>query len=122
MGLAAAAAVLCLLVRRWQPDMAGVTAAVAGCILLLGALENLQGLQELLQRLTELGGLHEGYLTMLLKVLGMSYATELAAQTCEDLGENGLALKAGMAGRLCMFAVIAPLLLDLLDMIIALIP
>ena len=85
-------------------------------------MENLQGLQGLLARLTELGGLHEGYLTMLLKVLGMSYATELAAQTCEELGESGLALKAGMAGRLCMFAVIAPLLLDLLDMIVALIP
>lgn len=122
MGLAAAAAALCLVVRRWQPDMAGVTASVAGCILLLGALENLEGLRGLLDRLTELGGLRADYLTMLLKVLGMSYATELAAQTCEDLGENGLALKAGMAGRLCMFAAIAPMLLDLLDMIMGLIP
>lgn len=122
MGLAVAAAVLCMAVRRWQPEIAGVLAAVAGGILLLGALEHMDGPGALLDRLSALGGLHTGYLTMLMKVLGMSYATELAAQTCEDLGEKGLALKVGMAGKLCMFGIIAPVLLDLLEMIVGLVP
>lgn len=122
LGLAVAAAVLCMAVRRWQPDMAGVLAAVAGGILLLGALESMEGIAGLLERLSTLGGLHADYLSMLMKVLGMSYATELAAQTCEDLGEKGLALKVGMTGKLCMFGVIAPVLLDLLEMIIGLVP
>lgn len=122
LGLAVAAAVMCMVVRRWQPDLAGVLAAVAGGILLLGALESMDGLQSLMDRLSALGGLHQGYLSSLMKVLGMSYATELAAQTCEDLGEKGLALKVGLAGKLCMFAVIAPMLLELLETIVGLVP
>lgn len=122
LGMAVAAAVLCLLVRRWQPDMAGVLAAVAGGILLLGALERLEGAAGLLERLGALGGLHADYLSMLLKVLGMSYATELAAQTCEDLGEKGLALKVNIAGKICIFGVVAPMLLELLEKIVGLVP
>ncbi len=122
LGLAVAAAVLCLLVRRWQPDMAGVLAAVAGGILLLGALEQLEGISGLLERLGALGGLHSDYLRLLLKVLGMSYATEMAAQTCEDLGEKSLALKVDMAGRICIFGVVAPMLLELLERIVGLVP
>ncbi|MBE5793802.1 MAG: hypothetical protein E7323_03870 [Clostridiales bacterium] len=122
LGLAVAAAVLCLVVRRLAPEAAGVLAVIAGGILLMGALESVSGLQSLLDRLAALGGLNKEYLSLLMKVLGMSYATDLAAQTCEDLGEKGLALKVGMVGKWCMFGVIAPMLLDLLEMIVGLVP
>lgn len=122
LGLAVAAAVMCMLVRRLEPGMAGLLAAVAGGILLLGALESMAGLQSLMDRLAAIGGLNQEYLALLMKVLGMSYAADLAAQTCEDLGENGLAQKVGLAGKWCMFGVIAPMLLDLLEMIVNLVP
>ncbi|MBQ8151030.1 MAG: hypothetical protein IJ041_11000 [Clostridia bacterium] len=122
LGLAVAAAVMCMLVRRLEPGMAGLLAAVAGGILLLGALESMAGLQSLMDRLATIGGLNQEYLALLMKVLGMSYAADLAAQTCEDLGENGLAQKVGLAGKRCMFGVIAPMLLDLLEMIVNLVP
>ena len=122
LGLAVAAAVLCLVVRRLAPEAAGVLAVIAGGILLMGALESVSGLQSLLDRLAALGGLNKEYLSLLMKVLGMSYATDLAAQTCEDLGEKGLALKVRMVGKWCMFGVIAPMLLDLLEMIVGLVP
>lgn len=121
-GLAVAAAVMCMVVRRLEPELAGILAVIAGGILLVGALESVTGLQSLLDRLATMGGLNQDYLALLMKVLGMSYATDLAAQTCEDLGEKGLALKVGMAGKWCMFGVIAPMLLDLLEMIVGLVP
>lgn len=122
MGLAVAAAVLCMVVRAQQPQLAGVCAIAAGLMLIAAALDNLQSVQQVFARLSALGGLEEGYLGTLLKVLGLSYASELASQTCEDLGEGGLALKVGLAGKLCVFAVTAPLLLELLEMILELVP
>ena len=117
-----AAAVLCMVVRVQQPQMAGLCAMAAGLMLLLSALESLNGIQDVLTRLTALGGLNETYLSTLLKVLGISYAAELAAQTCTDLGESGLALKVGLAGKLCVFSMTAPLLIDMLEMILELVP
>ena len=122
MGLAVAAAIVCMVVRVQQPQLAGLCAMAAGCILLLWALENLRDVGAMLSRLTALGGLKDGYLETLLKVLGVSYASELAAQACTDLGEGGLAFKVGLAGKLCVFSMTAPLLMEMLEMILELVP
>lgn len=122
MGLAVAAAVLCMVVRVEQPQMASLCALAAGVMLLTAALESIASVQSLLTRLTLLGGLQEGYLGVLLKVLGISYASELAAQTCADMGEGGLSMKVALVGKLCVFSITAPMLLSLLEMILELVP
>ena len=122
MGLAVTAAVLCLLVRQQQPQLGGLCAAAAGVMLLLAALEQLADVREVFARLTGMAGIEEGYLNTLVKVLGVSYVAELAAQTCQDLGEGGLALKVGLVGKLCGFTLTAPMLLSLLEMILELTP
>lgn len=122
MGFAVAAAILCMVLRVQQPEMARLCALAAGVMLLLSALENLTGLKEILSRLTVLGGMEEGYLQTLVKVLGISYTAEIAAQTCLELGERGLAFQVSLAGKLCVFALTAPLLLEMLEMILELVP
>lgn len=120
--MAIASAVLCMVVRTWQPQMAGLCAAASGLILVISALEGIGDLQRVFARLTALGGLKEGYLNTLLKVLGVSYASEMASQLCEDLGEAGLSRKVELAGKLSVFGLTAPLLMTLLEMILELAP
>ena len=102
--------------------LGGLCAAAAGVMLLLAALEQLADVREVFARLTGMAGIEEGYLNTLVKVLGVSYVAELAAQTCQDLGEGGLALKVGLVGKLCVFTLTAPMLLSLLEMILELTP
>lgn len=122
MGLAVTAAALCMIVRAQQPQLGGVLAMTAGAALTLWALSGLEGMQDLLLRLCALGGLQEGYLSALLKVLGVSFAAEMASRLCEDLGENALARYVALAGRLSVFSLVAPMLLTLLEMILELVP
>jgi len=122
MGLAAASAVLCMVVRMHQPQMAAVCAVAAGLMLTLSALQNLSGLDGMFARLTALGGLKEGSLSLLVKVLGVSWMAEMAAHFCEDLGEKGLARKVALAGKLSIFTLTAPMLITLLEMILELAP
>lgn len=122
MGLGVAAAALCMVVRAQQPQLAGLCAVAAGCVMLLSALGSIESLKAQLERLMGLAGLQEGYMTTLLKALGMSYVAELTAQACADLGENGLAAKVALAGKLSVFALTAPLLMSLLEMILELAP
>ena len=122
MGLAVAAAVLCMVVRAQQPQMADLCALAAGVMLLLAVLEGFGNVQAVFARLTALGGLKEGYLSTLVKVLGVSYVAELAAQTCQDLGVGGLSMKVSLVGKLCVFSLTAPMLLNLLETILELAP
>lgn len=94
----------------------------AGAMLLLSALESISSVRDAFQRIAVMSGLHEGYLSLLLKVLGIAYVAEFAAQTCADVGENGLAMKVSLCGKLTIFAMAAPMLLSLLEMILELVP
>lgn len=122
MGLAVAAAVLCMVVRAQNPPMASLCALAAGTMLLLSALESLTELQSVFARLAALGGLQEEYLGTLVKVLGVSYTAEMAAQSCEELGEKGLGMRVALAGKICIFSLTAPMLMQMLEMILELAP
>ena len=121
-GLAVTAAVICMVVRVQQPQIASICAVAAGLLLIGSALEGLGDIRNLFARLTAMAGLKEGYLQTLLKALGISYAAELASQVCTDLGEGGLAAKVGLMGKLCVFTLTAPLLMTILEMILELVP
>ncbi len=121
-GVAVAAAALCLTVRRQQPDLSALCGAAAGALMLLSALEGIGEARALYARVSALSGLREGYLALLMKVLGVAYVTELAAQTCAELGEGGLATKVGLCGKLAIFTLAAPMLMSLLETILELAP
>lgn len=111
-----------MVVRQQQPEIAKLCALAAGVMLLLSALESISGVQATFRRIAVMSGMHEGYLSLLLKVLGIAYVAEFAAQTCADMGEDGLAMKVSLCGKLAIFALAAPMLLSLLEMILELVP
>ena len=121
-GLAIVSAVLCMVVRVQQPQMASVCAVASGLMLISLALNELMNLQGLFARLTAMAGLQEGYLQTLLKALGISFAAELSTQLCEDLGEKGLAVKVGLMGKLCLLTLTAPLMMTILEIMLELVP
>ena len=120
--VAVAAAVLCATLRRVQPELAGLCALVAGAMLLLGALRYLTDARDAFARVSALAGLSEGAAALALKAMGVAWVAELAVQACVDLGENGLAAKVTLCGRLVLFALAAPMLMSLLEMILELVP
>lgn len=111
-----------MVVRSRQPEMARVCAVAAGCLLLLAAVQYVETLRQYLERIVDMAGLKESYLTTLMKTLGIGYVTEIAQQTCEDLGEKGLGDKVAIGGKLTIFALAAPLLAELLETILQLAP
>ena len=121
-GFAITAAALCLLVRAAQPELAALVSMAAGGMVLLFALDALTPVTDTLRGIAAQSGLESGYLAALLKVLGVAYLTELAAQACRDLGESGLALQVGFGGKAIILAIAAPILGGLLKMILSLAP
>ena len=75
-------------------------------LVLVLALPHLQHMAQGLLHLGEMGGLSNGMMAQVMKVTGVSLLMDFAAQTCRDAGENGLAVKAELAGR-CMLLTLA---------------
>ena len=121
-GLAVGAAIMALVIRRVRPELGMTVALSAGAMLLLLVLPGLSRLIGGLMSLAQTGGVSNQYMAQLLKVAGVSLLMDFAAQTCRDAGEEGLAMKAELAGRVMLLSLALPSMQTLLTQILSLSP
>lgn len=119
-GFAVCAAALALTMRRIRPEAAPVLVIAAGALTALMALPQLAKIVDGVRGLAVSGGVQDAYMTPLLKVAGISLLMDFAAQTCRDAGEDGLAMKVELAGRVMLIALALPVMESLLSHILSL--
>lgn len=119
---AVCAAALALTMRRLRPESAPVLVIAAGTLSALLLLPQLAGIVTDVTALAAMGGVQDGYMTQLLKIAGICLTMDFAAQTCRDAGEEGLALKVELAGRVMLIAMSLPVMHTLLSQILSLSP
>lgn len=121
-GLSVCAAMMGMLLRRLRPEAGAALSLGAGALMLLAMLPGIRQAISGVVSLGQMGGLPQGYLAQLLKVGGISILMDFAAQTCRDAGENGLAMKAELAGRVMLILLALPFMQALLTQILSLSP
>ena len=77
---------------------------------------------EALQSLAQRAGIGADTAALLLKLTGMAYVTEFAVQACRDAGEEGLAEKAALCGKMLLFAQTLPLIVEIGELTLSLTP
>ena len=120
LGAAVACAVMALTLRAAHRPMATVFSLGAGAVLLLALLEPLGQAVELLRGIAAYAPEGREQLAMMLKLLGVSFAAEFAAQACRDAGEDGMALRVELSAKVMLVILAAPLLRQLAGMILEL--
>lgn len=114
-GLTAVFAVLILKVGK--PEF-GMAVSLCACVLiLLFAKENLIKIVGELRQLFRYIKLPEGYLTILLKILGISYLSEFGGALCKDAGQAAIAGQIEIAGKLAILVLSMPVITSLFELI-----
>lgn len=121
-GFAVTAAMLCFALRAAHRQAGAAAAIAAGLMLFFAAVTWLSPAVDALRVLSEKTNISDGTVTLLLKLTAMAYVTELSAQLCRDAGEEGLAVKAALCGKMLLMAQTLPLILEIGDMTLALVP
>lgn len=121
-GFAVCAAAIALVMRRIRPEAATALVLAAGAMTALMLLPQLLEIVSGILALADAGQVRDGYMEQLLKVGGISLLTDFAAQTCRDAGEDGLALKAELTGRILLISLALPVMRTLLTQILSLSP
>lgn len=121
-GFAVCAAAMALVMRRLRPEAATALVIAAGTLAVMMVLPQLGQIISGITALADAGSVQDGYMAQLLKVGGISLLMDFAAQTCRDAGEDGLAMKTELAGRVMLIALALPVMRTLLEQIIGLSP
>lgn len=117
------ALILTLLVKQSGAASLAVllTLAVSAAVL-LRFLPRLREVFGVFRSLGEQAGLSGGYLSVILKIMAISYLAEFAASLCRDAGETAYAAKMELAGKLAVILLAVPVIVNMLESVWQILP
>jgi stage III sporulation protein AD len=108
-GIAICAAIVAAMLRRYNQEYAITIVIAAGIIILIEMLSSLAPAIRQIQTLLSSAGLSSSYALILFKTLGICFLAQFAADSCRDAGENALASKVELAGKITIVILALPL-------------
>ena len=120
-GIALVTTCICVLLKQWNPEISMMAALLCGILIFGIILVNLTPVLDTIGKLVAGVEFDSGYLSVVLKSLGICYVTQLAADTCRDSGYSSSASKVELAGKVSVIVIAMPLFTNLVQLSVGLI-
>lgn len=108
---------VCLLLRKTNPELAALLSMAAVAVILMAAISMSEGLREMKALLQERFGLNETMLLPVFKCVAAAIVTRLTADLCKDASQTAAASAVELAGTLCALGLVLPLVMTMLKML-----
>ena len=102
------------LVRVLRPELATLAAAVAGGVVLTYVISAVAPFVSFIKGIASECGV-QSYFALMLKALAISFCCKTASEICRDCGENSLASRIELAGKVSIVLISLPVVQQLLD-------
>ncbi len=109
---------LASILKQHQNQIHILMAIVTGVLIFLSICPTLQNLINILKATATQAGISDGYFGVVLKVIAVAYLAQFGSQICKDAGESAIAMKVELAGKVFIMANSAPILMNVLDMVL----
>lgn len=111
------ASIILLVLRKERPEFAMAFSLVAGLSVLLAVMPAMSSVISSFSAIAAESGLGPLYFGIILKVLAISYIADLGASICRDAGENLVASRVEMAGKVLILLCSIPVIQGVVDLI-----
>lgn len=111
------AAVLCIIVRKTHPEIALQIGLAAGVVILMMLMESLSESVAYIKSFADSLGDAYSSIGIVLKVVGVAYICEFAASALKDAGENAIAKKVELGGKIVIIALTLPLMTGFIELV-----
>ena len=96
----------------------GILISIAGCFLIFSfGISKLQIIIDAVNKIQEYISINENYITILIKIIGITFVSEIASNICKDCNHKAVANQIELFGKLTILATGMPILLALLETI-----
>lgn len=117
-GIAAVAGVLLAIqFKNGKAEYGIYISIVLGILIFTGILGYLEKMVDAFSKLEEDLNLDHSYIAILLKMLGITYVSELVSAICKDAGYQSVALQTEIFARLGIMVLCIPILMTLLEVV-----
>ncbi|MCA1036174.1 MULTISPECIES: stage III sporulation protein AD [Bacillaceae] len=121
-GISLVATFLALVVKEQKPNFAFLLVVFTGCSIFLFLVDQIYAIIHMLEKIAVNAKVNLVYVETILKIIGIAYIAEFAAQITKDAGQGAIASKIELGGKILILAMAIPILTVLIESIIQLIP
>lgn len=115
--IALMATVICLLIKRTNPEMSMLLSTGAIVVILTAAMGFARSITELAALVKTMSDDSDVMIVPVLKCVGIGAVTKISAELCRDASQSSAAAAVDMAGTLCAIGVSMPLIVSMLKLI-----
>lgn len=117
-------AIICVfissLLKKYNVEMSGIVSVCGGVIIFLLCVDELTEIVQYFTQIYNLTNLNFDFLKIILKIVGVGYITEFAADIAEDFGNNTIASKVLLGGKIVICGISLPIIKSLLSVLLSL--
>ena len=117
-GIALCGAVLSLAVKQYRQEFAVCIGIITGLIILFSVSDGLGEIFNRMNIIIEKSGVKSKYLVAILKIVGICLISQFSAEVCKDAGQNAIAAKLEIAGKILILTLTIPIINDFMDICI----
>lgn len=121
-GIGLSALIIIIILRQYKPEFAIYVSIIAGVLILLFSLSKINGIINLLKDISNKASINSKFLNIILKITGIALLTEFAVSLCQDSGENAIANKIDIGGKVIILTISLPIISSLLEIILKVLP
>ena len=111
------ATIISITLRKHHPELSILIGIASGIIIFIAVLQKFTHSLDLVSRLMKQSRVGDVYMANLLKVIGTSYVAEFASQICKDAGEEAIAKKVELGGKIIIMNLAIPLLITIMEIV-----
>ena len=121
-GVGLIALIIIMILKQYKPEFVVYASLIAGVIIIFLVIDKLAGIINLLSSLSNQASINKEFIMILIKITGIAFITEFAVSICKDSGESAIASKIDFGGKIIMVAISIPIISNLLETIIKVLP
>ena len=117
LGIAFITAISAILLRSAKPELSFAVTVTGIIILILFILESMRSTFAIFHTITQLTGIDNGLVKLLLKIVGVGYLSEFSAGILQDFGTSAVADKVVLGGKITIVLLSMPVIESLLSLV-----
>lgn len=121
-GIGLVATMMIVILKDQKPEFALLISVVTSVIIFYFIIDKFQVIVQVLTDLAQNANVDFIYFTTILKIIGIAYIVEFGAQISRDAGEDSIATKIELGGKVLIMVLGMPILMALMDLIIKILP
>ncbi|UQZ82071.1 Stage III sporulation protein AC/AD protein family protein [Paenibacillus konkukensis] len=121
-GLGLIATVLILIIKEQKPMFAFLLAAFTGIVIFLFLIGKIASVIKVLEDLANNAHINMIFLKTILKIIGIAYIAEFGAQIVRDAGQESIASKIELSGKILIMVMAIPIVSVIIETVVKLLP